>query len=120
MKTTLGWTLVLVMVAGGSLVPCAPTEAAAMARVVVRGPRLRIVAPTPVRVRRGHGELRVEVDPERAKVWIDGRYVGTGDTTRVVRTGRHTVRVELPNGRDASQTVHVDGGQRTQVRLDLD
>jgi hypothetical protein len=118
----MGWALVLVM--GGSLVPSAPAEAAAAAvrtRVVVRAPRLRIVAPVPApRVRRGYGELHVEVDPERAKVWIDGRYVGRGDSTHVVRSGRHTVRVELAGGEDASQTVHVDGGHRTRVKLDLD
>jgi hypothetical protein len=127
MKATLGWTLVLVM--GGSLVPSDAAAAARVvvrraavrpARVVVRGPRLAVFARVPVTVRRGHGELHVEVDPERAKVWIDGRYVGRGDTTEVVRAGRHTVRVELANGQDASQTVEVDAGHRTRVRLDLD
>ena len=120
----MGWALVLVM--GGSLVPSAPAEAAVAmrTRVVVRAPRaprLRIVTPVLApRVRQGHGELHVEVDPERAKVWVDGRYIGRGDTTQVVRSGRHTVRVELENGEDASQTVHVDGGHRTNVKLDLD
>jgi hypothetical protein len=88
--------------------------------VVVRRPRLAVVTRVAVPVRRGYGELHIEVDPERAKVWVDGRYVGRGDTTQVVRAGHHTVRVELASGEDASQTVDVDAGHRTRVRLDLD
>jgi hypothetical protein len=69
--------------------------------------------------RKGYGRLHVNVDPERARVYVDGRYIGRGDATRTLREGRHTVRVVLRDGRTAAETVHVDAGRVTVARLDL-
>ena len=108
----------LALVMAGSAVIGAP---GAQAAVVVRVPHLRVVLVGPAaHPRHGFGELHVNVDPERARVFIDGRYVGRGDTTRVLHSGRHTVRVVLADGRDASETVHVEAGRLTRARLDLD
>lgn len=87
--------------------------------VVVRTPVLRVSAGEVVVERRGYGRLHVNVDPERARVYIDGRYQGRGDLTRSLRAGRHTVRVVLNDGRAALETVHVDAGRVTVARLDL-
>ena len=87
--------------------------------MLLRGPVLRVTVGGAVVVKRGHGRLHVEVEPERAKVYIDGRYAGRGDQTRVLRAGTHRVRVELADGREASETVRVEVGQLTRVRLDL-
>src|SRR5262245_3810836 len=96
-----------------------PEVAAARTVVVVRAPVLRVL-PGPVVVERaGYGRLHVEVDPERARVYVDGRYLGRGDATRALRAGRHVVRVVLNDGREAVETVHVDAGRTTRARLDL-
>lgn len=87
--------------------------------MLVRGPVLRVTVGGAVVVKKGHGRLHVEVEPERAKVYIDGRYVGRGDQTRILRAGRHRVRVELADGREAGETVRIDAGQLTRVRLEL-
>lgn len=92
----------------------------APARVVVaRTPVLRVSAGGVVVAKPGHGRLHVEVDPERARVYVDGRYLGRGDTTRILRAGRHVVRVVLADGREAFETVRVDAGRLTVARLDL-
>lgn len=96
-----------------------PVRVAAAPAVVVRTPVLRVSVGGAVVVRRGYGRLHVEVDPERAGVFLDGRYVGRGDTTRILRAGRHVVRVVLRDGREAAETVRVDAGRLTVARLDL-
>lgn len=88
--------------------------------VAVRAPILRVNVGAVVVEQRGHGRLHVEVDPERARVYVDGRYEGRGDVTRTLREGRHTVRVVLGDGRTAAETVHVEAGHLTVARLDLD
>jgi hypothetical protein len=96
-----------------------PAPAAARPVVVVRVPVLRVFAGPAVVERAGHGRLHVQVDPERARVYVDGRYLGRGDTTRTLRAGRHVVRVVLNDGREAVETVHVAAGRLTRARLDL-
>ena len=41
------------------------------------------------------------------------------DANEVLRAGRHKVRVVLNDGREAVQTVDVDAGRWTRVRLEL-
>jgi hypothetical protein len=96
-----------------------PVVVASHPVVAVRTPALRVTVVGTVSEKRGHGRLHVNVDPERARVYVDGRYQGRGDVTRTLREGRHTVRVVLADGREAVQTVHVDAGHLTRVRLDL-
>ena len=71
-------------------------------------------------VRRGHGRLHIEVSPERAKVYVDGRYKGRGDQNLVLRAGAHRVKVVLGDGREVeSETVHIRAGELTRAHLDL-
>lgn len=118
MRSVRGWAALSVAVVG-TLGPACASAAPPRAVVAVRAPRLHVVVVGPVDVRRGHGKLHVEVEPERAKVYVDGRYQGRGDTNEVLRAGRHRVRVVLNDGREAFQTVHVDAGRWTRVRLEL-
>jgi hypothetical protein len=95
-----------------------PLEAAAL---VVRTPVLKVAVGTHVSVRRGWGRLDIEVAPERAKVYVDGRYVGRGDARLTLRAGAHRVRVVLGSGRAVeAETVHVEAGRLTRAYLDLD
>lgn len=97
-----------------------PTAQAASVGVVVRTPVLKVAVGTHVSARRGWGRLDVEVTPERAKVYVDGRYVGRGDTRLTLRAGAHRVRVVLGDGRVVeAETVHVEAGRLTRAYLDL-
>jgi len=91
----------------------------APAAVVVAAPLLRVSAGEVVGEPSGHGRLHVNVDPERARVYVDGRYEGRGDVTRTLREGEHTVRVVLNDGRQAAETVRVEAGRLSIARLDL-
>lgn len=104
-----------------TLVPgAAPHAQAASVGVVVRTPVLKVAVGTQVSLRRGWGRLDVEVAPERAKVYVDGRYVGRGDTRLTLRAGAHRVRVVLGNGRVIeAETVHVESGRLTRAYLDV-
>src|SRR5262245_30700449 len=68
------------------------------AAVVVRpapvlvAPALRIRLGGPVVVGGGYGRLAVEVEPDRARVYVDGSYVGRGDTAKALVAGTHSVR----------------------------
>jgi hypothetical protein len=113
--------LVAALLAAANLPGCAssqPTDR--KTEVVGRAPHLRVVVVGSVRTKRGHGKLHINVDPERARVFIDDVFQGRGDVTRVVRAGRHQVRVELGSGATVVESVPVDAGQLTRVRLDLD
>lgn len=106
------------------LLAAAPPAAArpwvARAAVVVRTPVLSIHVGGPIEVRHGHGRLDVEVSPERAKVYVDGRYEGRGDKRLVLLAGSHRVKVVLGDGREVrAETVHVGAGRITRVHLDL-
>jgi hypothetical protein len=113
LRTAVAW------VGMAAVVAAVPATADAARVVVVRAPVLRVIAGPVVVERGGHGRLHVEVEPERARVYLDGRYVGRGDVTRALRAGRHVVRVVLNDGREAAQTVHVDAGRVTRARLEL-
>ena len=118
MRSVRGWAALSVAVVG-IVGPACASAAPPRAVVAVRAPRLHVVVVGPVETRRCYGKLHVEVEPERAKVYVDGRYQGRGDTNEVLRAGRHRVRVVLNDGREAFQTVHVDAGRWTRVRLEL-
>lgn len=118
MRNVKGWAA-LSVVAVGIVGPACASAAPPRAVVAVRAPRLNVIVVGPVEARRGYGKLHVEVEPERARVYVDGRYQGRGDTNEILRAGRHRVRVRLNDGREASATVHVDAGQWTRVRLEV-
>lgn len=108
------------VVAGSLALGVAPAVESAPLSVSVLAARIHVYVGERVNVRPGYGKLHVNVDPERAKVYIDGRYQGRGDCTRTLREGRHTVRVVLASGRRASEVVRVEDGRITKARLDLD
>lgn len=88
--------------------------------IVVRRPLLSIHVGGVIHIRHGHGRLDVEVSPERAKVFVDGRYEGRGDKHLTLAAGTHRVKVVLGDGREAeSEIVSVDAGRVTRVHLDL-
>ena len=118
MRSVRGWAALSVAVVGIVLPACA-SAAPPHAVVAVRAPRLHVVVVGPVEVRRGHGKLHVEVEPERAKVFIDGRYQGQGRHERGAARRTAPRARRLNDGREALQTVHVDAGRWTRVRLEL-
>lgn len=69
---------------------------------------------------RGWGRLDIEVEPDRARVYLDGRYIGRGDERREVRAGRHHISVRTSRHGEVSQTVLVRANRVTRVRLELD
>ena len=87
--------------------------------VVKRVPHLRIIGTEVVEVEPGRGRLHVNVEPNRARVWVDGRSLGRGDKNVILPAGLHTVRVII-GGREAIEKVRVDAGHVTRVKLDLD
>lgn len=123
------WALPAVLTAGTGLqaasllLAAAPVESqplAAGAAVTVRTPTLSVTVGAIVKLRPGHGRLDVAVAPERAKVYVDGRYLGRGDRSLVVVAGAHRVKVVLGNGREVeAKTVQVEAGHVTHVHLDL-
>ncbi len=96
-----------------------PRVVAVSRPVVVRTPVLRVWAGPRIAAAPGFGQLQVEVEPDRAQVFIDGDNEGRGDTVETLRAGKHTVRVRTADGREAAQTVHVTAGHRTIVKLEL-
>jgi hypothetical protein len=88
--------------------------------IVVHPPAFRVVVGPKVKVAPGYGRLKVEVEPDRSRVFVDGRDMGKGDAGITLRPGKHTVKVRLPDGRQAKRTVHIAPGRLTTVCLDLD
>jgi hypothetical protein len=66
-----------------------------------------------------HGRLRVVTNNPAAKVYIDGATAGGVPLEKDVGAGEHTVRVTAPNMKDWKETVKVERGQATPVRVRL-
>jgi hypothetical protein len=67
------------------------------------------------------GTLVVESRPARAKVFVDGRGVGTTPLTLPgVRAGSHVVRIEMIGYRRWSTSVRVVAGERERVAASLE
>lgn len=82
-------------------------------------PALRVWVGGPVVLGAGYGELDVEVEPDKASVYIDGKYAGRGDMTKILWVGTHSVRVVLADGREIRQSVFVQTGRLTRLTLEL-
>lgn len=108
----------LVVVAAALLAGVAGPAVAAR-RLVVRTPHLRVIGTEVIEVEPGRGRLHVNVEPNRARVWVDGRNLGRGDKNVVLPPGIHTVRV-IVGRREVIEKVRVEPGRVTRVRLDLD
>jgi hypothetical protein len=67
------------------------------------------------------GQLKTEVDPGRAGVFIDGKYVGPAANFKVARTydvapGEHEVKLVDPRYQDIVKTVTITAGKKTVVK----
>jgi hypothetical protein len=67
------------------------------------------------------GELQVESRPRGARVFIDGRLVGTTPMlVQDVRPGAHAVRIDLAGHRRWVTTVTLGPGERQRVAASLE
>ena len=70
-------------------------------------------------------ELRLEVRPKEAQVYVDGYYAGIVDDFNGVfqrlhiRPGRHELAIYLPGFRTVRQNLYLTAGQDSKVRFDL-
>jgi hypothetical protein len=67
----------------------------------------------------GEGTLRVEVEPETARLFLDDQPLGTGPGIYPVGPGEHQLRAELNGRRGLQQPVTVRAGEETAVTLAL-
>jgi hypothetical protein len=81
--------------------------------------------PTYVGVRRYYGDVRLQVNPRNAEVFVDGYYAGIVDDfdgvfQRLTLTvGRHEISIELPGLEPQVYWVNVDPTRTINVRTDL-
>lgn len=70
-------------------------------------------------------QLKVTVQPKRAAVFLDGRYVGHASELGgkfhylLVAPGKHQIKIELPGYRTFETEVDVLQGQKSEVKTDL-
>lgn len=70
--------------------------------------------------------LRLAVSPSDAAVYLDGRFLGTGDELSGVRSGlildagEHEIEVTRPGYRTESTTFTAEAGEEVEVEVDLD
>jgi hypothetical protein len=73
---------------------------------------------------RDAAELKLNIAPTRAAVFVDDGYIGHasdfgGYRIMVVSAGKHVVKVELPGYRTFETEVNPLPGQRTEIKTDL-
>jgi serine/threonine-protein kinase len=82
------------------------------------------IAPAPapaVAGERTPGPLIVESRPEGAKVFVDGRLVGTTPTSVAgIAAGEHAVRLEHEGYRDWSSSIRIEGSEPSRVTASLE
>ncbi len=66
-----------------------------------------------------HGRIRVVASRPDAEVYVDGKPVGRVPVERDASSGRHQVRVRADGMKDWEETVQVERGQATPVRVRL-
>jgi hypothetical protein len=70
-------------------------------------------------------ELKINVQPKRAAVFLDGNYVGHASElggkfhSMLVSPGKHTIKVELPGYRTFETVVDILQGQKSEVKTEL-
>ena len=70
-------------------------------------------------------ELKINVQPKRAAVFLDGNYVGHASElggkfhSMLVSPGKHTIKVELPGYRTFETAVEILQGQKSEVKTEL-
>jgi hypothetical protein len=63
-------------------------------------------------------EVKLEVTPDRAAVFVDGGYVGTPHDF-VIAPGKHQIRIALAGYRDFTTEVDLRPGQKMTIKTDL-
>jgi hypothetical protein len=72
------------------------------------------------------GRITIQVQPEDASVYLDGRFLGTGRELSglraglIVDPGSHKIQVVRPGSQPADRTVEVASGKEVAVEIDLD
>lgn len=72
------------------------------------------------------GRLRIEVEPEDASVYVDGRFVGTGEELKGLRrgllvdAGAHRISVVRPGHKAFDSDVVIDEGEQELLEIRLD
>ena len=87
--------------------------------VRVVGPDVASAAVAALRAFEGEGTIRVEVEPETARLFLDDEPLGTGPGVYPAGPGDHQLRAELHGRRGLQQPVSVRAGEETAVRLEL-
>src|SRR5262249_18335421 len=71
-----------------------------------------------------NGYLKASVNPGRAGVFVDGKYVGPAANFRVTRkytvpAGEHEVKLVDPRFEEYTTKVHIEAGKTTKIRETL-
>lgn len=70
-------------------------------------------------------EVKLNVEPKRAAVFLDGNYVGHVKElggkfhSLLVSPGKHTIKIELPGYRTFETQIDVLAGQKSEVKTEL-
>src|SRR5262249_30866044 len=69
-------------------------------------------------------QLKLNIKPSRAAVFVDDRFVGNaghfgGASTMVVKPGVHRIKVELPGYRTFETELTLRPGQKSEVKTEL-
>ena len=77
-------------------------------------------SPAPSTSSVGSGTLQVESRPAGAKVYVDGKMIGTTPLSQGVMSGEHGVRLELSGYRDWTSSVRVAAAATSRVTASLE
>ena len=72
------------------------------------------------------GSVRLEIEPDDASVYLDGRFLGTGRELARLRSGlivdpgEHMLEVVRPGRRSERQSFHVRAGEEASLNIELD
>jgi len=65
------------------------------------------------------GKLKIHVSPKQAYVFVDGKAIRDGSQTIKLTPGSHEVSVHNYGYAPATQSVQIDGGKTTELKVDL-
>ncbi|MBN2432191.1 MAG: PEGA domain-containing protein [Acidobacteria bacterium] len=69
------------------------------------------------------GEIDFDIKPNKSDVYVDGVHIGIADSfdgwpqTFRVRAGKHIIRIVSPDGRVHRDTIYVQAGKETNVKV---
>jgi PEGA domain len=72
------------------------------------------------------GRVKLEVEPDDASIYLDGKFVGTGQDLAslrrglLVEPGKHTVAVVRPGRESEEREFDVDAGEEVELEIELD